>query len=76
MRASEFVPEAKPSAKVCKSAKTLGASWEASCKARGLRKRTSKGKGHADGSGKTPGRYVKGKYVKSVQYGGPVRDYS
>lgn len=72
MRAHEFLSERKASPKLCRSSRKLGASDEASCKAQGLRARTSKGKGHTDGKG----NYLKGKKRKSVKYGGDVPDYS
>jgi hypothetical protein len=74
MRAYEFISERKASAKLCRSHKSLGASDQASCVSQGFRAHQSKGKGHTDGHG----NYVKGKKGmagKSVQYGGPVKDY-
>lgn len=88
MRAHEFinpdddVEESKPSTKTCMSTKHLPWSHECSCRARGLRTRTSKGKGHATGQApktgnrKGTGKYVKGTRLKSVHYGGEVKDYS
>lgn len=71
MRANEFISE-KASPKLCRSTKRLGASDQSSCVAQGLRAHQSKGKGHTDGNGS----YVKGKKLKSVKYGGSVKDYS
>jgi hypothetical protein len=62
-------------AKVCKSSKPdseLPASWLASCKARGLRARSGE-KSHKIGSKRVK---VAGKKIKSVKYGGPLKDYS
>jgi hypothetical protein len=70
MRAIEFLPE-KASPKLCRSSKKLGSSDQSSCVSQGLRAHQSKGKGHTDGHG----NYLKGKKAKSVQYGGPVKDY-
>lgn len=88
MRAYEFlqpinenqdaeVDEWKASPQQCRSTKKLGASADSSCKAQGLRARTSS---HTTGQG-TPGKkgtgvHVKGRKMKSVKYGGPVKDYS
>lgn len=71
MRAHEFITE-KASVKLCRSTKSLGASDQSSCVAQGLRPHKSKGAGHTDGNG----NYVKGKKLKSVKYGGSVKDYS
>lgn len=62
-------------AKICKSSKPnseLPASWLASCKARGLRARSGE-KSHKIGSKRVK---VGGKKIKSVKYGGPLKDYS
>jgi len=70
MRAIEFISE-KASAALCRSPKRLGRSDHSSCVSQGLRPHQSKGKGHTDGHG----HYLKGRKAKSVQYGGPVKDY-
>lgn len=59
--------------KVCLSKKTdneLGASQLSSCQAQGLRKRKTKRKFKLDGSKKP--KSIKGKYVKSSDYGGSL----
>lgn len=61
----------KASKKLCLSKKTdkeLGASQLSSCKAQGLRKRDTKRKFRI---GKEP-KKIKGTYVKSSDYGGPL----
>jgi hypothetical protein len=70
MRIHELLTE-KTSAALCRSPKRLGRSDHSSCVSQGLRPHNSKGKGHTDGNG----NYLKGKKSKSVQYGGPVKDY-
>lgn len=54
--------------KVCLSTKKLGSSDQSSCVAQGLRTRKS-GK-------KYKGEKLHGRKVKSVKYGGPLKDYS
>lgn len=75
MRAIEFLSEqkkkrnrGKTSRKTCLSTKKLGNSDQSSCVAQGLRARRS-GKKH-------DGKKLAGRKVKSVKYGGPLKDYS
>lgn len=75
MRAIEFLSEVKQTRnrgktprKTCLSTKKLGNSDQSSCVAQGLRARNS-GK-------KYKGSKLKGRKVKSVKYGGPLKDYS
>ena len=58
----------KTSRKTCLSTKKLGNSDQSSCVAQGLRARRS-GKKH-------DGKKLTGRKVKSVKYGGPLKDYS
>lgn len=63
----------KASRKLCLSKKTdkeLGASQLSSCKAQGLRKRDTKRKFKTGGEKKP--KSIKGKLVKSSDYGGPL----
>lgn len=53
---------------VCRSNKKLGASDESSCKAQGIRSRES--------DKKFKGKSLRGKKVRSIHYGGPLKDYS
>tara|TARA_Y100000590_G_scaffold12553_1_gene15272 strand:+ start:1881 stop:2093 length:213 start_codon:yes stop_codon:yes gene_type:complete len=53
---------------VCRSNKKLGASDESSCKAQGHRARET--------DKKYKGKSLRGKKVRSVHYGGPLKDYS
>ena len=62
-------------AKVCKSGKPdsdLPASWLASCRSKGLRRRDSDREHEIDGKRKTVGY----KTVKGKKYGGPLPDCS
>jgi len=59
----------KASRKLCASPKKLGSSDQSSCVAQGLRPRNSGKKG-------PKGKSLKGRRVKSVKYGGPLKDYS
>jgi len=64
----------KTSRIVCLSKKTdaeLGASQLSSCKAQGLRKRDTSRKFRTGSKHNTP-QSIKGKYVKSSDYGGPL----
>ena len=53
---------------VCRSNKKLGSSDESSCKAQGIRSR--------DTDKKFKGKTLRGKKIRSVHYGGPLKDYS
>ena len=53
---------------VCRGNKKLGASDESSCKAQGIRPRET--------DKKFKGKTLRGKKVRSVHYGGPLKDYS
>jgi hypothetical protein len=59
----------KTSRKVCLSPAKLGSSDQSSCVAQGLRPRRSGKKG-------PKGKPLRGRKVKSVKYGGPLKDYS
>ena len=69
MRIQELLEKTDP--KRCRSPKRLGRSDHNSCVSQGLRPHQSKGKGHTDGNG----NYIKGRKAKSVNYGGPVKNY-
>jgi hypothetical protein len=64
-----FIDERWVKAKRCLSPKKLGNSDRSQCVSRGLIPHYSKGKGHTDGKG----NYVKGKKIKGVKYGGPLK---
>ena len=70
MKINDIISEwkGKVPSSVCKSDKKLGASDEASCRSQGFRARDS-GKKH-------DGKTLRGKKVRSVHYGGPLKDYS
>jgi len=65
---TELEERGKTPRKTCLSSKKLGSSDQSSCVAQGLRPRNS-GKKHK-------GEKLKGRRVKSVKYGGPLKDYS
>ena len=75
MKAKEFITEkkktrkrGKTSRKSCLSTIKMGNSDQSSCVEQGLRPRRS-GKKH-------DGKSLAGRKVKSVKYGGPLKDYS
>jgi hypothetical protein len=74
MRASEIIPEGKPSKSYCRNTpkSKMGSSAKASCKSRGLIARDGK-KSHKVGNKRVK---VGGRNLKGKKYGGPLPDWS
>jgi hypothetical protein len=65
--------EAPAPRSACLSSRKLSASWESSCKSKGLRKRKSKMKFNVTGDGP---QSIDGRKIPGKKYGGPLPDWS
>ena len=72
MKLRELFTGAKAS--TCKKKGNIGASAEASCRSKGLRRRDSKVKVDIDGDGKR--EKIGARKIKGKAHGGPLPDYS